>query len=139
MEKIDMDALEDRRVYRIRSRNLLVGAWRAEVKGFIGIREKFGSEYLFTEYHHDADPHVGTVSAMEPLDVVVPEEIELVEGFSVCKTCNQPDQWVRENPPNAAPGHWAHHNGDVSHEVRPVLRTNQALFDLLKWAEVEVL
>lgn len=64
-----MEDLEAGRVYYIRCRNLFVGVWNPETRGFIGIREKFGSKYLFTEFHYDADPHVGTVNAAEPMDI----------------------------------------------------------------------
>lgn len=45
-------------IYRIRSRNLLVGVfvgqdWNDEFPRFIGIREKFGSRFLFEEYGWD--------------------------------------------------------------------------------------
>lgn len=79
MKKIPMEDLEARRVYRLASRNLVVGAWRPSTRGFVGIREKFSSIYLFEEYHADADPHMGTVAAMEPMDAVVPEGMELSE------------------------------------------------------------
>lgn len=77
---MSMDELENGRVYRIRSRNLMVGVWRAETKGFIGIRRKFGSEYLFEEYHYDNGPPFGTARVEMALDVVVPEGMELSES-----------------------------------------------------------
>jgi hypothetical protein len=69
--------LENRRVYRINSRNLAVGVYRAETDGFIGIREKFGSYSLFEEYV--ARQNGGTAWAIEAFDLLVPEDIELVE------------------------------------------------------------
>ena len=53
-----------RRVYQIRCRNLSFGVWNGKESpwaGFIGIREKFGSEYLFTEYHCDTGAPHGTL------------------------------------------------------------------------------
>lgn len=136
MELIPMDDLVDRGVYAIRSRNLSVGVWDANRKGFIGIREKFGSRYLFMEYHYDYDPHVGTVSQMEFLDTVVPEEIRLVEGRSVCEECEAPTEWVPDNPPNWAPGRQTHIDGSPPHlgetKIKAMYRTNQELFDLLE-------
>lgn len=64
--------LENGRIYRIRSRNLLVGLWRAESRGFIGVREKFGEKYLFEEFHHDSDPHCGTANAIGALPITHP-------------------------------------------------------------------
>lgn len=54
-------------LYRVSSRNLTYGVYNARSKGFIGIRVKFGHEYLFTEYHYDADEFVGTVHPKEEL------------------------------------------------------------------------
>lgn len=68
-----------RRLYRVRSRNLVIGVWDKDKRGFIGLREKFGSRYPFMEYHHDADPHVGTAQAEKDLGVDVPMEIEMQE------------------------------------------------------------
>lgn len=56
-------------IYALHSRNLTVGVYDG-VTGFIGIREKFGHRYLFTEYHRgDADlPRViGTVTPLRVL------------------------------------------------------------------------
>jgi len=74
-EKMPMAVMQDRRIYRIRSRNLVVGAWRAETQGFIGIREKFGDLYLFEEYHSEVR---GTAFAWEALDMV-PDGVEISE------------------------------------------------------------
>lgn len=49
------DPLETGGIYRIQSRNLVVGAFLHQAPNdpwpwFIGIREKFGYRYLFSEY-----------------------------------------------------------------------------------------
>lgn len=140
MKKIDMDLLVDGEAYRIRSRNLVVGVWRADRRGFIGIRNKFGSDYLFTEFHHDADPYVGTVNGMEPLGVRVPDGVDLTEGHSLCQAfmsnsryelvCNHPTEWV---PAEKGPGRWEHVDKtlDEDHPTRSVYSHNSALFDFL--------
>lgn len=79
MERLPESEMEDRRVYRIHSRNLVVGAWRAETRGFIGVREKFGSLYLFEEYHSETGPPLGTAVAIEAYDLLVPETVLLAE------------------------------------------------------------
>ncbi len=53
--------------YRLASRNLAVGMFDG-AGGFIGIREKFGRRYLFTEYHWDTGEPFGTVRPMEALE-----------------------------------------------------------------------
>tara|TARA_Y100000310_G_scaffold277910_1_gene296020 strand:- start:394 stop:1110 length:717 start_codon:yes stop_codon:yes gene_type:complete len=53
-------------VYRLHSRNLIVGAWHEGERGFSGIREKFGSRYIFMEYHWD-HTHFPTARPLEDL------------------------------------------------------------------------
>jgi hypothetical protein len=72
---VDMDALEVRRVYRLRARNLMFGVWTG--KAFLGIREKFWRLRLDEEYANESAGMFCTVHAAEPLDVVVPPEIPL--------------------------------------------------------------
>ena len=67
-EKIPMDQCKEGYLYRIDSRNLTFGIFREESKGFVGIREKFGSEYLFTEFHFDTGTPFGTVNPEEELE-----------------------------------------------------------------------
>lgn len=42
------------RLYRFRARNFYFGIYNGD-KGFIGIRDKFGSRFLSTEYHWDSE------------------------------------------------------------------------------------
>lgn len=63
-------------VYRICSRNLAYGVYTGHEKGgFVGVREKFDSLFLFEEYHWDNGPPFGTVKPIE-------EVCELPEGMS---------------------------------------------------------
>jgi hypothetical protein len=48
------------------------------ISGFIGVRTKFGSKFLDTELHWDADEHYGTVSAAIEAGWDVPPEIDLI-------------------------------------------------------------
>lgn len=85
---IPMEELVNRRVYKVLSRNLLVGAWDAERNGFIGVRMKFKSKYLFTEFHWDADPRLGTAHALEDLGIEIPDEIPMQELLHLeCRHC----------------------------------------------------
>lgn len=109
----DESEMEDRRVYRIQSRNLVVGVWSAKDKGFIGIREKFKTLYLFTEYHADSGGVHGTARAVSAYDLYVPDDIPLVEYL------------VDEE-------------GDFLKDERGYLQNNDALFDLLKPLDEEI-
>jgi hypothetical protein len=79
-------------VYKINSRNLSFGVFKMGVYGFIGIREKFGSRYLFTEFHWDTGAPFGTVMpikviCMLPSNIMVNETLVNIAG----------DLWA-ENP-----------------------------------------
>jgi hypothetical protein len=78
-DDIPMSECIPRRVYELSSRNLIVGVWDADTRGFIGIRKKFGATYLFTEFHWDTGPPFGTAMPIRVLDVELPDGIELSE------------------------------------------------------------
>lgn len=150
-EWIPLDKCENRHVYIIRSRNLLMGAFRQSVGGFIGIREKFGTRYLFEEYHNEASIHHGTVWPIEDIGVILPDDIELVEVFDGgCGTCGAPVEyhkelsgpfnqetkdwdtwpWVHVDNPEAEADH-----GGICAKTYGTHKTNQPLFDLLEKLE----
>ena len=54
MNYIPLEKCKNRSLYKIKSRNLEFGVFNKDTLGFIGIREKLGSEFLFTEYHCDS-------------------------------------------------------------------------------------
>ena len=63
-------------VYEIDSRNLSYGVFNSKDNGFIGIRNKFRNNFLFTEYHWDTGEPYGTVSPLKELGKV-PDDIEI--------------------------------------------------------------
>lgn len=69
------------RVYKIRCRNLSYGVYDGD-SGFIGIRTKFGSRYLFTEYHYDSGAPFGTVHNQEDTGIDVPNGINIKDHDS---------------------------------------------------------
>jgi hypothetical protein len=142
------DQLEGRQVYRIKCRNLSVGVWVPEARGFIGIREKFGDKYLFTEYHYETGAPYGTAHALAKLDLVIPEDVELVENFfGICRFCGKQVEAVpgwSERLQKDVPCKWDTHvdpadrgcEGEETHcGTAPM---NQALFDLLKPLDMAV-
>lgn len=62
-------------LYKIYSRNLTLGVYDGN-GGFVGIREKFGDEYLFTEYHWDTGEPFGTVMPLELIEICSIEPTE---------------------------------------------------------------
>lgn len=89
-DRIPLDQCKHGGLYKISSRNLDLGVFDAEARGFIGIREKFGYLYLFTEYHWDIGPPFGTVHPIEFLEdcpVLVEEQVETIADAEYFKTC----------------------------------------------------
>lgn len=68
-------------LYRLSSRNLVSGVYNETVKAFVGIREKFGHEYLDTEYHWDNGPPFGTAKPLEILMTCPYEPVEFFDNF----------------------------------------------------------
>lgn len=64
-------------LYKVFSRNLTFAVYEGN-GGFVGIREKFGYRYLFTEYHNECGVPHGTVFPKEKLEEV-PVEIKIGE------------------------------------------------------------
>lgn len=85
--KIPLVFCEDGSLYRLFSRNLALGVYKAETRGFVGIREKFGREYLFTEYHYDTGEPFGTVLPQRLLEKcpIIPIEENNQELFDWLK------------------------------------------------------
>ena len=71
---IPLDQCVKGHVYRMHSRNLDPGVFDGD-RGFVGVREKFNSRYLFTEFHWDTGPPHGTVKPLEDLGPL-PEDME---------------------------------------------------------------
>lgn len=133
MKGFDIPSLVHGRLYRLRSRNLETGVWNAPAKGFIGVREKFGSRYLFTEYHYDTGAPFGTATPTEDMAKDVPEGIPIQEESpkgTVCVACDQPVKW--SGPPAPAP--WVHTDPtlDAGCTAVPIRQQNQPLFDWVK-------
>lgn len=103
------DKLVKGRVYRFRARNFFYGVWNGE-SGFIGIREKFHSIYLFTEYHAD-QPFGGTAWWIEDhLPIAdAPTDLEIRERFDpICGQCKQGVEFRPDVPGTRAPGRQYH-------------------------------
>ena len=98
MSHIPLEECEGRAIYRLQSRNLIVGVFNEKKNGFIGIRQKFDSRYLFTEYHFDNGPPLGTARPLERLGKLDNEHIRLWESYpgSMCEFCGRPVEYRKE-------------------------------------------
>lgn len=132
---IPLESLRDRVTYTLRSRNLLVGVWDASSKGFIGVREKMGDVYLFTEYHYDLG---GTAHALEEVPLDLAEDIELREFFG--PRCDLHSEDVVFAKPIATGGDgWIHVDSKERCDGMPRAEMNKKLFDVLEPIHVELL
>ena len=120
-------------LYRISSRNLAFGVFQAVSKGFVGIREKFGCEYLFEEYHWDNGPPHGTVMPKEFLEACPLLDLrESIGSFdSVTNRLVEFDKPIADG----GKGWYYLDTGEGSQDIRPVSKNNQELFDWLKQKE----
>lgn len=90
MDYIPLEECLHGHTYAIRSRNLTFGVFDASVEGFVGVRTKFGSRYLFTEYHYDTGAPFGTA---RPLVVVEPCPVADLREY-LGSRCSLHGEWV---------------------------------------------
>ena len=135
-------------VYRLNSRNLSFGVFDGQ-KGFIGIREKFGNRFLFTEDHWDCGAPFGTVHPLEEIGKL-PDTIPATERDYHCPESadwatdpitGQPRPSIRRNLRPGEPQHgqrqgfvdeWKDTKERLPDKVYPYLRGNSQLF---KWLD----
>lgn len=135
MNYLPIDKCKKGFVYQLESRNLLYGVFDGG-HGFIGIREKFDSKFLFKEYHYDS-PTFATAKPILEIEQL-PEWIDIRESLgTVCGNCGR---LVKAIPigPSLTPVKWEHvplGNINVDHsdcKPRPVSLENVYLFEFLK-------
>jgi len=137
-EMIRLEGCKPRYVYRIKSRNLVAGVYTGKDGGFIGIRYKFGKEYLFTEYHYDTGAPYGTV--MPKAEVAeLPKNIELREtNPTVCSVTKERCEWRSDTDEGESRGKWYYVGRDEVIKGIPVATTYKPLFDYLKSIEATI-
>lgn len=57
---LDLSQCQHGYLYFVLASNFHFGVFDQEKNGFVGVREKFGSEYVFCEIHYDANTLFGT-------------------------------------------------------------------------------
>lgn len=130
---VPADDLEPGRAYRLKSRNLFVGFWEPERGGFIGVREKFGDRFLFTEYLYKELS--GTALPIEALDLWA-GEVPLTEYLGIfCQTCDEPVEqvWNENGDRRICVGnrHVVYSDCPAEGTYCAYIKMNEALFDLL--------
>lgn len=120
-----ISGLVPRGIYRVVCRNLNLAVYDGDL-GFIGIREKFGSTFLFTEYAWEQGPPYGTVreEPRELLGQVLPGIAVSEDLGSACLSCCGAASYLGPEPP-----YWACENSCP--EVRVTRVPNEQLYQIL--------
>jgi len=130
-----MGTLVARRLYLVHARNLVAGVWNPEIKGFMGIREKFGHRYLEVEDHVEAGTGFPTAYEKTDTGIDLPPEIGMHRYEPrACANCGRPVEWT--GPPAPAP--WRHVDpieGLECGTAVPQVRQNEPLYQWLETQE----
>ena len=118
-------------LYRIHSRNLRLGVFVEAQGGFIGIREKMGYEYLFTEYHWDTGAPYGTVQPVELLEECTITPIQETLHIVDSKTKRVVEFESKHQGGNG----WFFKDTGESGDIMPESIENKDLFDWLEAKE----
>lgn len=145
---IPIEECIERGVYRIRSRNLTIGVYDGD-GAFIGLREKFGDQYLFAEYHVDQGAPFGTVHPEEFI-CMLPEGLLCKVSWPGLWATNPETKKFEEVERRALEQGEAQHGKRISFVDRwkgtgerlpdnlyPFTQENQPLFDYLKQLQSE--
>lgn len=122
--------------YRIHSRNLSCGVYDSKTGGFAGIREKFGSFYLFTEFHRDNGPPYGTVAPIKEIEKCPVADIR-DHLDTLCSNCQKRCEWKKTDPEKHT-GVWYHLEEGDCKDVRPYGPQNEPLYEYLEGIEMKV-
>lgn len=134
MECIPLSECKHRFLYRIFSRNLAFGVFDENNSGFVGIREKFGRFYLFTEHHRDTGAPYGTVSPLEELEPL-PENIRIEESLGVIDVHTRRPVEFDKPVAKGGKGWFFADTGESSRKIAPLSVSNADLFNWLREKE----
>lgn len=125
---IPLEQLLRGHLYRLQSRNLRQGVYDGR-GGFIGVREKFGYRYLFTEYYYTGSD--GTANALEDLGPI-PDDIQALEDLGTVDRGT--NRLVAFDRPVAEGGRGWYYidTDDTDQNIDAVTVSNVALFDYLE-------
>ena len=123
-------------LYKIDSRNLILGVYNETQQGFVGIREKFGNEYLFTEYHWDTGAPFGTVCPQEALEQCPLSDIRETVN-TIDSVTGKPVEFDKAVS-DGGKGWYFVETGEASEKIRPTSVENNALFEYLENKEKNI-
>jgi hypothetical protein len=122
-------------VYRLHSRNLDLGVFNGET-GFLGLREKFGSRYLFCEYHWETGAPFGTVYPLEDLGLI-PEDLVIAESLGLIDHRNRRPVAFDRPISEGGRGWYYLDSGKANQKIVPQGLGNEKLFDWLTAFELQ--
>ena len=126
MSYIALDDCSHRWLYLVKCRNFQLGVFNKDFDCFIGIREKFGNEFLFPEYHWDTGEPFGTAQPYGPLEEL-PSDIEINTSLGI------KDENTGEFVVFVKNSGWKFvRTGGYSTNITPVSVPNDKLFNWLK-------
>jgi hypothetical protein len=133
VDYIPLDQCKDRFLYQINSRNLSYGVYNEENKGFVGIRNKFGEDYLFTEYHYNNGMPHGTVFPKKEL-TKIPDDLSIkVQLGTIDEKSKRPVQFDYFKTISEGGKGWFYTDtGESDKNIRPLAIENDKLFEYLK-------
>ncbi len=114
-------------LYALQSRNLKVGVFTSS-NCFIGIRQKFDSEFLDRELHWDC---AGTAKPIEELKSIS-DNIVIATSLGTYDRVTGRDVLFDKPVSDGGKGWYFIDDGSSSKDIRPVSRENKELFNLLK-------
>jgi hypothetical protein len=127
---IPLTSCKSRGIYMLHSRNLSIGVFNPENNGFIGIREKFGDKFLFTEFHYDTGAPFGTVRPLKEIGLL-PGDILISESLgTIDRLTNRAVSF--DKPIDCGGKGWFFtDSGEASERIIPVGVCNNKLFEFL--------
>jgi len=136
MNAIELGDCKRGHVYSIRSRNLILGIFDGS-RGFIGIREKLGSEYLFKEFYNSGKNPLGTVIVISEI-CKAPEELIISETIGTVDMNTGLDVAFDKPLLDGGKGWYFIDTGLSSKAIMPCAKENKDLFLFLKKLEADL-
>lgn len=130
---IPLEKCKDRMVYVVRARNIQFGVFNQGVNGFVGLRTKFGSRFLATEFHDETGAPHGTCFPVQEIEFV-PDDLMVLDLLPGTLDWNTKRRIVRDDEA----GKWKFEDtGKFCEKASPTAINNDALCNWMKAKEEE--
>lgn len=135
---LEINACKHGHIYKLHSRNLVLGVFNSESASFVGIREKFGDRFLDSELHWDNGPPFGTAKPKAEIGKI-PDGFEVSThlGPTIDIATKRPVAFDRPVMQGGRGWYFVDTN-EASQAIRPKTPANTPLFEFLQEAEKSV-